>query len=132
MMNVFTVSTSASLFSAAWTPKSTGSYAGTCIFLIILAAVSRCLVAGKQILEHHWLDTELDRKYVSVRGKPTEVERIESDPKGKIGTLITVQGVEEHGRVIRRRRRGVAAWRLSVDFPRAAYVMVSSGVQYLL
>ena len=132
MNNVFTVSTSTSLYSTSWTPASTGSYAGTCIFLIVLASISRCLVAGKHLLEHRWLDNELDRRYVSVRGTPTEAERIDSEPKAKTGTLITERGVEEHVRVVRRKRRGVAPWRFSVDLPRAAYVMVLIGAQYLL
>lgn len=29
----------------SWTPKSAGQYAGTCIFLILLAAVFRALIA---------------------------------------------------------------------------------------
>jgi len=33
------------LFSNTWTPATTGQYAGTCIFLIVLAAVHRSLVA---------------------------------------------------------------------------------------
>lgn len=132
MMSVFTVSTSSPLFSKSWTPNSTGSYAGTCIFLIGIATISRILVAAKHILEHRWLDAELDRKYVSIRGIPTEAESIYKDPKGQSGTLITERGVEEHVRVVRRRRRGVAAWRFSVDLPRAAYMTVTIGVQYLL
>ena len=132
MMNVFTVTSSTPLYSTSWTPATTGSYAGTCIFLIVLASISRCLAAGKHILEHRWLDNELDRRYVGVRGTPTEAERINSDSQSKTGTLVTERGVEEHVRVVRRKRRGVAPWRFSVDLPRAAYLMVLSGVQYLL
>ncbi|KAL8823746.1 MAG: hypothetical protein Q9191_005585 [Dirinaria sp. TL-2023a] len=132
MSNVFTTITSTPLYSTAWTPATTGSYAGTCIFLIVLATISRCLAAGKHLLEHRWLDNELNRRYVSVRGTPTEVERINSDSRAKTGTLITERGVEEHVRVVRRKRKGVVPWRFSVDLPRAAYVMVLSGVQYLL
>lgn len=45
MMMVFFTSTSTPLYSSAWTPKSTGQYAGTCIFIIALAFVMRALVA---------------------------------------------------------------------------------------
>ena len=132
MMSVFQISSSTPLYSTAWTPASTGSYAGTCIFLIVLAALFRGLIAGKHILENRWLDMELDRRYVSVRGKPTESERISTDSEMKTATLVSERGVEEHVRVVRRRRRGGAAWRFSVDFPRAGYVTVMAGVGYLL
>ena len=132
MQSVFQFSTSTPLYSTAWTPASTGAYAGTCIFLILFAVFFRGLLAGKQLLEQHWLDVELDRRYVSIRGKPTESERISSDSDAKTGTLITERGVEEHVRVVRRKRAGGAAWRFSVDLPRAAYVTVLVGVGYLL
>lgn len=132
MSSVFQISYSTPLYSASWKPTSTGSYAGTCIYLIILASIFRVLIAGKHILEHRWLDTELDRRYVSVRGKPTESETISSDSGAKTGTLITERGVEEHVRVIRRKRHGGAAWRFSVDLPRAAYVTLMVGAGYLL
>lgn len=132
MMSVFQISSSTPLYSTNWTPIGTGSYAGTCIFLIVLATIFRGLMAGKQILEHRWLDTELNRRYVSVRGKPTESEKISTDSAAKTGTLITEQGVEEHVRVVKRSRRSGAAWRFSVDLPRAAYVTVMAGVGYLL
>lgn len=129
---LFQISTSTPLYSTAWTPASTSSYAGTCLFLIIFAALFRGLLAGKHILEHRWLDTELNRRYVSVRGKPTESERIDRDSDAKTGTLITQRGVEEHVKVVRRKRRGVAPWRFTVDLPRAAYVTVMVGMGYLL
>ena len=132
MMSVFQISSSTPLYSTTWTPASTGSYVGTCIFLIVLAALFRGLIAGKHILEHRWLDMELDRRYVSVRGKPTESERISTDSDTKTATLVSERGVEEHVRVVRRKRHGRAAWRFSVDLPRAGYVTVMAGVGYLL
>lgn len=132
MISVFQISSSTPLYSSAWTPASTSSYAGTCIFLIVLAALFRGLIAGKHILEHRWLDTELDRRYVSVRGKPTESERISTDGDAKTATLVSERGVEEHVRVVRRKRLGGAAWRFSVDLPRAGYVTAMAGVGYLL
>ena len=132
MMSVFYSSSSTPLYSTAWTPSSTGSYAGTCLFLILLGAIFRGLIAGKHFLENRWLDRELNRRYVSVRGKPTESERISTDNDAKTGTLITERGVEEHVRVVRRKRRGGVPWRFSVDLPRAAYVTVMAGAGYLL
>ncbi|KAL6702817.1 hypothetical protein ACN47E_000903 [Coniothyrium glycines] len=45
MAMTFFTSMTTPLFSMAWTPKSTGQYAGTCIFLIGLAAIFRSLLA---------------------------------------------------------------------------------------
>lgn len=132
MDNVFFTSTTTALYSSAWQPKSTGAYAGTCIFLIVLAVIFRSLIAGKHILEHRWMDKELNRRYVSVRGVPTEAARINADREGKNVTLISERGVEEQVRVVKRHKRSVTPWRFSVDFPRAAYVTVTAGVGYLL
>lgn len=132
MIMAFFTSTSTTLFSSAWTPGSTGAYAGTCIFLIFLAAFFRGLAAGKHVLEHRWLDQELNRRYVVVRGIPTEAERISSDTDGKNATLISERGVEEHVKVVRKSRRTITPWRFSVDLPRAAYATLMAGVGYLL
>ena len=115
-----------------WVPGNTGSYAGTCIFLIMLAIAFRCLFAGKHLLEHRWMDKELNRRYVAVRGIPKEVERIEADNEGKRALLVTGRGVEEHVKVVKRHTRTVMPWRLSVDLPRAVYVTIMVGVGYLL
>lgn len=45
MKMVFFSSSTTPLFSSAWTPDSPGKYAGTCIFLIIFAAIFRALLA---------------------------------------------------------------------------------------
>lgn len=132
MESVFFTSTYTSLYSSAWKPKSIGTYAGTCIFLIVLAVIFRCLVAGKTLLEQRLMDKELNRRYVSVRGVPTEAQRISTDSEGKKMTLISERGEEEEVRVVRRRNRPMTPWRFSIDLPRAAYVTVMSGVGYLL
>ena len=132
MVNAFYFSTSTALFSTAWTPRGKGTYAGTCIFLIILATLFRGLAAGKHVLEHRWLDQELNRRYVVVRGKPSEAERITSDSESKTATLITERGVEEDVKVVRKTRRTITPWRLSVDVPRAVYATLMAGVGYLL
>ncbi|KAL8784114.1 MAG: hypothetical protein Q9213_004173 [Squamulea squamosa] len=132
MRMTFFASITTPLFSSAWSPGSTGAYAGTCIFLIIFAAIYRLLVAGKHLLEHRWLDIESKRRYVTVRDMPTERERIHLDIGSKNATLISEQGVEEDVKVIRRSRRPVTPWRFSVDGPRAVYATVTAGVGYLL
>ena len=131
MNSVLYTSISTPLYSSTWMPTTAGAYAGTCIFLILLAAISRLLFAGKHILEHRWMDKELNRRYVVVHGRPSVVEAAKAE-EAKNATLITERGVEESVRVVRKRTRGVTPWRLSVDAPRAAYVTVMVGVVYLL
>ena len=129
---VFTNSHSTPLYSNSWTPSSGGAYAGTCIFLIILAAILRVLFAGKAYLEAKWLAKARNRRYVLVKGKTSEAGKIEMDEDAKTGSLITVQGVEESVKVVRATSRTVMPFRLSVDLPRAGIVMVITGVAYLL
>ncbi|KAJ6122102.1 hypothetical protein N7512_004567 [Penicillium capsulatum] len=128
----FTNSHTAMLFSSAWTPSSPQAYAGTCIFLIILAIVDRGLIALKAVLERHWLDTHLNHRYVAIANKPTESGRINDDPDAKLATLITAQGVEESVKVVHTIPRGPIPWRFSIDLPRAALFLCIVGVSYLL
>jgi Ctr copper transporter family len=120
------------LYSANWAPSSAGGYAGTCIFLIILASTLRCLFAFKAVMEQRWLARARSRRYVVVKGRGTEAEKFESDPSAKIGGLMTTNGVEERVKIVRSNARGALPFRLSVDLPRAALVMVIAGVSYLL
>lgn len=132
MEMVFYSASNTPLYSSSWQPKSTGSYACTCIFLIVLATIFRGLLAGKYALEQRWMDKHLNRRYVSVRGLPTEAERISSDSDAKDMILKSERGVEEHVRVVRNHIRRVPPWRFSIDLPRAAYVTVLTGTGYLL
>ena len=129
---IFFTSTSTPLYSSQWQPTSTGSYAGTCIFLISLAAILRCLFAGKHLLERRWSEQALARRYIRVRGSPTEAEKIDANKDGNYGTLMTAKGVEEHVKVVTNRVRPLMPWRLSVDLPRALYVTLTAGVGYLV
>lgn len=132
MKMVFYTANNTPLYSSDWQPHGTGPYAGTCIFLIILAVLFRGLMAGRHLLEHRWMDQQLNRRYVAVRGVPTEAERIRTESEGKNMILRSERGVEEHVRVVKNHMRSVTPWRWSVDLPRAAYVTVTSGVGYLL
>lgn len=132
MKMVFYTADNTPLYSSKWQPNGSGSYAGTCIFLIILAAIFRGLVAGKYVLEQRWMDQQLNRRYVNVRGLPTEAERISMDSEAKNMVLKSERGVEEHVKVVRNHVRSVSPWRFSVDLPRAAYFTVLTAVGYLL
>ena len=129
---VFFTSTSTALYSASWVPHSAGGYAGVCIFLILLAIVFRSLFALRAILEARWLDQALQRRYVVVRGRAPEAERIEGDADAKEARLVSARGVEEKVKVVKKEKRGAMPWRFSVDLPRAGLLTVISGVGYLL
>ncbi|CAI7650650.1 unnamed protein product [Penicillium glandicola] len=132
MTMVFTNTHNTPLFSNTWTPSSSGSFAGTCIFLIILAIIDRCLIAFKATMERHWLATHLNRRYVTVAGKSTEAGNIDSDPDAKLASLITAQGVEESVKVVHNVTPGPIPWRFSVDLPRAFLFLCIVGISYLL
>jgi solute carrier family 31 (copper transporter), member 1 len=55
MSMTFFSSTNTPLWSNAWRPNSTGQYAGTCIFLIVLATVFRGLIALRCNFPDLWL-----------------------------------------------------------------------------
>lgn len=132
MQMVFVNSQSTPLYSKSWTPSSTGQYAGTCIFLILLAMTLRGLLAAKHILEIRWSAQARDRRYVVVQGRTPESGNIETDPDAKDGSLITAQGVEERVKVVKSLKQQVIPFRLSVDVPRAGLTFVIVGVAYLL
>ncbi|KAJ5571353.1 hypothetical protein N7535_005013 [Penicillium sp. DV-2018c] len=132
MIMVFTNSHDTPLFSNAWTPSSSGSFAGTCIFLIILAIIDRCLIAFKASMERHWQAVHLNQRYVTVAGKNTEAAKIDADPDAKIASLITAQGIEESVKVVHNISQGPLPWRFSVDLPRAFLFLCIAGVSYLL
>ncbi|XXG98036.1 hypothetical protein Hte_004353 [Hypoxylon texense] len=50
MAMVFFQSVTTPLYSSSWTPQGEGSYAGTCIFLIVLALLHRILVAIRSVV----------------------------------------------------------------------------------
>ena len=132
MAMTFFTSIETPLFSESWTPRSTAGYAGTCIFLIVLAVVFRGIMAFKHHMEHRWLDQHLNRRYVVVAGQRNEKARTSEDGGARTALLVSATGVEEDVRVVRRHIREPFPWRLSVDVPRAAIVVVMSGVGYLL
>jgi Ctr copper transporter family len=132
MMGIFTNSHRTPLYSESWTPTSSGAYAGTCIFLVILAIILRGMFAFKSICESRWAAKASNRRFVLVKGQPSEAGKIAADPESTKASLITVNGVEENVKVVRNDRRGVAPFRLSVDVPRAVMTMGIAGVAYLL
>lgn len=137
MSMVFTTAHNTPLFSSQWTPTSGGSYAGTCIFLAILAVISRLLFAYRQKVERRWHDKAINRRYIIVAGE-TEADR-ERLAIGKGGekadeATLTLRGLDERVKVIRSHQRRLEStpWRLSTDVPRACIFTVQAGLGYLL
>ncbi|KAL2758579.1 hypothetical protein ACRALDRAFT_1055429 [Sodiomyces alcalophilus JCM 7366] len=131
MMVIFQNLMQTSLFSEAWTPTNTGTYAATCIFLIALAALLRLLLAAKAVLEQRWLDREWRRRYVVVAGKTPLSEKLSSDSLAK-HMVLSENGREENVTVVERRTGTVRPWRLSIDPLRALLDTVIAAVAYLL
>ena len=131
MSMTFFTSTTTALYSEMWSPTSVGGYAGTCIFLIILAIVFRGLLAVKAWKETAWLDAEFNRRYVTVAGKQPKSERIMSDSDSK-RMILTENGVEEDVVVVKKRSMGIRPWRITTDPLRAVMDTILAGVGYLL
>lgn len=119
------------LFSNLWTPASDGAYAGTCIFLIILAIIDRSLIALKAVLERRWHAAHMNRRYITIAGKTSEAGRIDADRDAKFATLITPQGVEESVKMVQTTTDSMP-WRFSTDLPRAVIFFFIVGVSNLL
>lgn len=133
MSMVFQTDQATPLYSTAWTPQTSGSYAGTCIFLVVLAALARALVALRATQEHRWYENEKNRRYIAVKGKGPLAEEIAAHPEAKKMTVASSNGPEEDVVVVEQRRvNRPQPWRFSVDPVRAVLDTVIVGVGYLL
>jgi len=137
MSMVFGDSHDTPLLSSAWTPSSSGAYAGTCIFLVVLAIISRLIVAYRHVLEVKFHNKAMNRRYVVVAGE-TEADR-ERQAIGRGGeksdeATLTVRGLDERVKVVKTPRVAfeTAPWRFSTEIPRACVFTVSAGIGYLL
>lgn len=131
MMVAFQNDMATPLYSMSWTPNSMGTYAATCIFLIVLAVIFRGLFALKAIQESRWLDQELNRRYVVVNGQLPMHEKM-STSSLKQNMMLSANGVEEQVMVVQKKQMVARPWRASVDPLRAAVDTVIAGVGYLL
>lgn len=130
MAMAFFTATNTPLYSEAWTPQNAGQYAGTCIFLIILAITLRGIFTAKSFLEAKALETAMKRRYVVVAGEKTVAEQV-NDASSMTG-ILTSNGMEENVRIVSAPVKLIQPWRFSVDLPRAALMVVATGVGYLL
>lgn len=139
MAMVFFTSTITPLYSSSWTPNSTSTYAGTCIFLIILSLILRMLYAAKSLLELKWRHESLQRRYIKLADStnPEGAVRKDSGKEESTTAVLTTNGVDEKVRLVQSDspllgNSWTRPWRLSVDLPRALLVTVMVGVGYLL
>lgn len=135
MSMVFTTDHSTPLFSSQWTPTSTGGYAGTCIFLIVLAIIARLLSAYRRVLEIKWHDKAVNRRYIVLAGDSAGQQERQTGESEKLEeATLTARGVDERVKVLRTSRTGIETqpWRFSIDLPRACIFTVQAGVSYLL
>ena len=108
MMMTFFTSTSTPLYSEGWTPSTTGQYVGTCIFLIVLAAIFRGIIA-------------LRANFAAILAmysyrRDTSILRRELDEDVKMGLLATSK----------------RPWSINEALARAVLDTILAGVSYLL
>lgn len=138
MAMTFTNAHNTPLYSDRWTPTTTGGYAGTCIFLIVLAIISRLLLAYRHMVEQKWRDRAVNRRYVFVAGQTeADKERQGANVKGdgqSDEAILTSNGLDERVKVVKGAGRCLETppWRFTTDLPRAGIFTVQAGVGYLL
>jgi len=107
----FFASSSTSLYITQWTPTSPAGYAATCIFLILLAILSKGLVVVKARLEAHWQQADLARRRQHPKLANSEIPESE----------LEVTAATHHN-----------TWRPSVDPVRAVLDTITAGIGFLL
>ena len=109
LMGVLFTSTTTPLYSLQWAPSTTGQYAGTCLFNIVLSVILRALFSYRAILEHRLREIERRRREIIVSGKKQDDNGAGNRSGGKY-----------------------RPWRASMDVPKALLDTVIAGVGYLL
>ncbi|KAJ5256537.1 ctr copper transporter [Penicillium angulare] len=113
MAMTFFTSYKTPIFADDWTPTSKGTYAGTCIFIIVLALILRVCIAIRPILEGR-LWTDGVRHGTGLIG--------ETETKHLSGAQTSM---EELGRRWSR-------WRVNPAASRATFEVLIAGIAYLL
>ncbi|KAI3336047.1 Ctr copper transporter [Ustulina deusta] len=106
------------LYSLAWTPNNTHAYAGTCIFLIVLAVIHRALMALRS-LAFDGNANLVARAHVPSDKESLASERIRPPHMGSLGQQL-------------RERRATHPFLVSVELGRSLLEVFIGGVGYLL
>ncbi|KAJ6112306.1 hypothetical protein N7523_008367 [Penicillium sp. IBT 18751x] len=88
-----------------WATTSSSSYAGTCIFLVILGVILLSLVSSRSMLEKRWSRRELNRRHVLFLNKDS------SGLMDKSETLLTPNGLEKDIIIIEQPTRARRSWK---------------------
>ncbi|KAI1176240.1 Ctr copper transporter [Nemania sp. FL0916] len=118
MAMVFFNSMVTPLYSLAWTPNSSHAYAGTCIFLIVLAIIHRGLMAFR-FLAFDSNPNLIARQHISSDKESLMEERIRPPQMGNITQRLS-------------ERRSRHPFLFSVEFGRSLCEVFIGGVGYLL
>lgn len=118
------------LYSPTWIPVSQGNYAGTCIFLVVLAFIFRALVSLRSVLKRRGIEADLNIGYTII-SKRLSKKGTNSDPPSAQSPLKE-DAEEETVRLVRRPVKVVRPWRLTTGGLRAVVDVVTAGVVYLL
>ena len=130
MRMVLFSSTTTPLYSTSWTPSTRLQYAGTCIFLIVLAAIFRGLFAVRVLLKRKWQGVEKTRRYVIVGAEGREKETRSSEESKT--SIVSGKSDEGNTNVEKKYASGVRLWRTRQDLQHACLDVVIAGVGYLL
>ena len=125
MAMTFFTSSNTPLYSDGWTPSSAGHYAGTCIFLIVLALILRVLLALRPILEQR-----LWGKTAAAAAAAANIKG--SEESGGEEAVPTGQPRQVLAAVVMDARRKWSGWRVGTAASRATFELVIAGVGYLL
>ncbi|KAI0444141.1 hypothetical protein F4803DRAFT_512777 [Xylaria telfairii] len=106
------------LYSLAWTPNNTHAYAGTCIFLIVLAVIHRALMALRS------LAFDNNPNLVASAGASSDKESLSSE-------RIRPPHVGNLGEQLRK-KRARHPFLVSVELGRSLLEVFIGGVGYLL
>ncbi|KAL7627293.1 hypothetical protein AAE478_001482 [Parahypoxylon ruwenzoriense] len=119
MPMTFFSSSSTPLFSSTWRPASATQYAGTCVFLIILAIIMRAMLGLKPILEKSLWAAHID----------CEGDLIPQDDVGYQKNMAPRQRLKRMYDVLQRRWAG---WQIGTSLGRAVFELLLTTVGYLL
>jgi hypothetical protein len=106
------------LYSLAWTPNSSHAYAGTCIFLLLLAVIHRALITLRSVA-FDGNPNLIAQAHVAADKESLVPERIRPPQVGNLGQLL-------------RAKRARHPFLVSVELGRSLLEVFIGGVGYLL
>ncbi|KAI2469992.1 Ctr copper transporter family-domain-containing protein [Annulohypoxylon bovei var. microspora] len=120
MVMTFFVSSTTSLFSKAWTPTTSAQYAGTCIFLVVLAVFMRFMLALKPVLEKSLWNTAVGPGGELIPDEEAGYQKEDTTTRSPLRRV--------YGDI----RKRWAAWRLKTSLSRASFELSLATIGYLL